>query len=115
VAKGHHFKIGDYFTVAGTNAQAITAIDKTTNTDKDVITLATTLGIAVAAGTVMIQSSNGSNAALITAQAVTGSSYDVVALENLFVDAWVMAVVKEANAPAVDAAIKAALKGVIYV
>jgi hypothetical protein len=33
----------------------------------------------------------------------------------LFVDAWVMGVVREANAPAVTDAAKTALKGIIYV
>jgi hypothetical protein len=29
VAKGHHFKVGDYFAAGTANGQAITAIDKT--------------------------------------------------------------------------------------
>lgn len=114
VAKGHHFKIGDFFGTADCAGKAITAIDKTSSAVKDTITLAATLGAVVAVGTVAIQTADGGKVTLITPTAVAGTSHDVVASDNLFVDAWLMGVVKEANAPVVSAAVKTALKGVIY-
>lgn len=52
IAKGHHFKVGDKIAnEAGTEYAEITAIDKTTNADKDVLTLGAgfTTGKAVGA------------------------------------------------------------------
>ena len=54
------------------------------------------------------------SAAKYAAFAIAGSNYDVKAGENLFVDAWIHAVVREGNAPVVDAGIKSALKNVSY-
>jgi len=115
VEKGHHFKVGDYVSSGVLVGQVISAIDKTTSTIKDTITVGTTLGGALTAGDILFQSSTGSAAELVTPVAIVGSNYDVETGEQLFVDAWVMAVVKEANAPWVNAAIKALLKGIIYI
>lgn len=115
VAKGHHFKVGDFFGTAAANGKAITAIDKTTSATKDTITLAATLGAVIAVGTVAIQTGDGDKVLAVTPTAIVGSSYDVETTNNLFVDAWLIAVVKEANAPAVDAGIKTALKSIHYV
>lgn len=114
VAKGHHFKAGDKFATASCNGQAITAIDKS-DASKDIITVGTTLGAVVKAGTVAFESEGANKTLKVTPLGVVGSNEDVIAGDNLFVSAWLMAVVKESNAPAVDATIKAALKGVIYV
>lgn len=114
VGKGHHFVVGDYFATAGANGKQITAIDKS-NSDKDVITLSATLGVVTAAGTVAFQSTGANKTQMVVPIAVAGSSYDVDTDSNLFVDAWLIAVVKEGVGPAVDAAVKTALKGVHYV
>ena len=115
VAKGHHFKVGDYFATEGANGKQITAIDKTTNADKDVITVGTTLGVVTAVGVVAFQAAAGNKVAKYAPTAIVGSSYDVVASESLFVDAWVIAVVRTGNAPAVNATVTATLKGITYI
>ena len=115
VAKGTHFKVGDRFAVEGANGQLITAIDKTTNTDKDVITVGTTLGIAVAVGAVAFESAGANQLPKYVPTAIAGSNYDVVANESLFTDAWVIAVVRSGNGPAVNATLKGTLKGIHYI
>lgn len=115
VEKGSHFKVGDRFATEGANGQLITAIDKTTNADKDVITVGTTLGVVIAAGVVAFQSAAGNKVLAQVPTAIAGSNYDVTAGESLFVDAWVLAVVKTGNAPSVNATVTAALKGIHYI
>lgn len=117
VAKGHHFKVGDRFATEGANGQAITAIDKTTNTDKDVITVGTTLGVAIAAAdkVVAFQSTGANKTVKYPPTAVAGSTYDVVASDNLFVDAWVIAVLRTGNSPVVNDTVKGTLKGIHYI
>jgi hypothetical protein len=114
VAKGHHFKVGDRFATEGANGQPITAIDKT-DPAKDVITVGTTLGVAITAGTIAFQSSGANKNFSIVPTAFAGSNEDVEAGNNLFVPAWVIGVINAANAPAVNELAKTALKGVIYV
>lgn len=114
VAKGHHFKVGDYFAAGSANGQKIATVDKS-NADKDIITVDTTLGAAIAAGTVAYQTTAANKTASVNAVAVVGSSADVEAGNNLFVDAWVLGVVREGNAPAATDAIKTALKGIVYI
>jgi len=116
VAKGHHFKVGDYFGTDGANGQAITAIDKTTNTDKDVITVGTTLGVAIDADdkVVAFQTVGVDKVAKVTASVIAGSNYDVEET-NLFTDAWAIAVVRVGNSVPVPTSVKTALKGIHYV
>lgn len=114
VAKGHHFKVGDYFTINANNGKQITAIDKTTYTDKDVITVGVTLGAAVAVGDVAYEVTGANTTLAVTPFAIVGSSYDVLAGETIAVDAWLNQLVKESVAPGVTAAIKTALKGIFY-
>ena len=114
VAKGHHFKVGDRFATAACNGQTITAIDKS-DAAKDTITVGTTLGAAITANTCAFESSGANKTLKVTPIAYAGSNEDVTTGDNLFVSAWVIGVVKEANAPIVNDAIKTALKGVIYV
>jgi hypothetical protein len=114
VAKGHHFLAGDKISNGTANAQTIASIDKS-NASYDVITVSTTLGAALTAGNVLIEANSGAATLAVSPIAVAGSSYDVAAGENLFVDAWLIAVVKEDSAPAVSTAIKTALKTVVYV
>jgi hypothetical protein len=115
VAKGSHFKVGDYFATEASNGKQITAIDKTTNADKDVITLSATLGTLTAVGVVAFESAAANKVLKHIPNAIAGSNYDVVANDNLFVDAWLIAVVRTGNAPAVNDTVKTALKGIHYI
>lgn len=114
VAKGHHFKVGDRFATDACNGQTITAIDKS-DAAKDVITVKTTLGAIVKAGTCAFESSGANKTLKVAPVAIAGSNYDVENGENLFTDAWVIGVVNTANAPIVNDAIKQALKTIAYV
>lgn len=115
VAKGHHFKVGDRFATADCNGQTITAIDKSDAT-KDIITVGTTLSASkIAAGTCAFESSGANKTLKVVPCAIAGSNEDVDANSNLFVSAWVHAVVREANAPIVNDAIKNGVKNVSYV
>lgn len=116
VAKGHHFKVGDYIAFSSTNkGNVIAAIDKS-NSAKDVITLTTGLAGDLAVGAVGVQTTSGTTyAPKYTAVGVVGSSYDVESSTNLFVDAWVIGVIKESNAPVVNATIKGNMTGIVYV
>lgn len=115
VAKGHHFKVGDRFATADCNGQTITAIDKS-DPAKDIITVGTTLSASkIAAGTCAFESSGANKTLKVTPVAIAGSNEDVDANSNLFVSAWVHAVVRESNAPIVNDAIKNGVKNVSYV
>lgn len=114
VAKGHHFKVGDRFATSDCNGQEISAIDRT-NSAKDVITVKAALGKVVAAGACAFESKGADTNLKVTPIAVAGSNEDVKIGDNLFVSAWVIGVVREDSAPAVNNAIKSALKGVVYV
>lgn len=117
VAKGHHFKVGDRFATEGANGQLITAIDKTTNADKDVITVGTTLGVAItaAAKVVAFESTGANKTVKYPPTAICGNNEDVVSSSNLFQPAWVMAVVRKGIAPLINDTLAATLKGVIYI
>lgn len=116
IAKGSHFKVGNRFATEGANGQLITAIDKT-NASKDVVTVGTTLGVAITAAskTVAFESAAGNRVLKYAPTVVAGSTNTVTSGENLFVDVWVMAVIRTGNAPAVNATVTAAMKGVNYV
>lgn len=100
VLKGHHFQVGDFvMSAAGAKAYAITAIDKTTSTAFDTITLGTTLGAAVAEGAYLYeaaaQSATTTSALMNTPIGVVGTYTPVKATEPANVDVWLMAVVSE--------------------
>ena len=114
VAKGHHFKVGDRFATDACNGQTISAIDKSDAT-KDIITVGTTLGAVVKAGTCAFESSGANKTLKVIPVAIAGSNEDVDDNSNLFVSAWVHAVVRESNAPIVNDAIKNGVKNVSYV
>ena len=114
VAKGHHFKVGDRFATDACNGQSISAIDKS-DASKDTITLGTTLGAAITAKTCAFESSGANKTLKVTPIAFAGSNEDVKGGDNLFVSAWLIGVLNEANAPIVNDGIKTALKGVMYV
>lgn len=114
VAKGHHFKVGDRFATAECNGQPIASIDKS-DSAKDVITLSKTLGAEVNPNTCAFESSGENKTLKVVPSCVAGSNMDVENNESLFVDAWVIGVVRKGNAPVVNTTIEAALKGVVYV
>lgn len=110
VSKGSHFKVGDEIVdEAGTVSGVIAAIDKSTNADKDVITLEEAFAKGLAKGALIVLDGQGN------AIAIAGSNYTVKPNDNLFVDAWVIGVVREGNAPVVTAAIKSQISGIRYV
>lgn len=127
VDKGHTLAVGDY--LAGSAAdpmtgKAITGIDRG-NDAYDTIELGAQIGKAIGDNeALVVTTASGETAAkdftAITKQAgpavaIVGSNHDVAASDNLFVDAWLIAVVKEANGPAITDAIKAQLSGIKYV
>lgn len=115
VAKGHHFKVGDYFSASGANGQKITNINKS-DAAKDTITLEKTLGLVVKQGDVAVESVESKPDLKVKPVTIAGSNYDVDPDgDNLWTDAWVIGVVRESNSPAVNEAIKSALKGIVYV
>lgn len=113
VAKGHHFKVGDRFATAACNGQLITGIDKS-DPAKDVITVQTTLGATVTAGTCAFESKGSDKELKVKPVAIAGSNHDIAG-GNVFTDAWCIGVVRESNAPAVNDAIKDALVCIRYV
>ncbi len=116
VYKGHHGKVGDYVAkTVGSAAYAITAID-TSNAAYDVITVGTTLGSALTAGTdVLFQSSaTGASAAAysVTAKGLLYEDTDVAA--GVSVSVVIRGTVYERRVPAVPAAVKTAMPHIIY-
>ena len=114
VGKGHHFKVGDNFATEECNGKVISAIDKSDSV-KDKITLAATLGAAVTVGTCAFQSAGANKTLKHKANAITGTNHDVNDEDNLFTDAWLIAVVRKGNAPIVCGTIEANMKGIHYI
>jgi hypothetical protein len=126
VDKGNTLAVGDY--IAGTGADPMTG-KEITNIDRgndgyDLVTVGAQIGKAIAddEDLVVVTASSGTTAKDFDvlakqgdALAIAGSNMDVVSNENLFVDAWLMAVVKDEVAPVVTDAIKAQLSGVKFV
>lgn len=114
IYKGHNFKVGDIvFAVASGKAYAITAID-TSAAGYDVITVGTTLGVALTKDESYIMqaaASGASGAAFKYAPvAIVGTGKPVVAGNNLDTDAWVVGVTLGNDLPE---AVKSALKGIV--
>lgn len=98
VEKGHHFKVGDYATSnEKAKAYAITAIDKT-NSAKDVITVATTLGAKIEVGGFIVEAAaeaTGNTSALkVIPQSLNGTGYEVKPNDNIFTDALIIGTTK---------------------
>ena len=120
VHKGHNFKVGDFAMLKeGGNAYAITAIDTTTNSTHDVITVGTTLGAAAEKGEAIYQakaeSTGTSSKFLYEPKALVGESYDVDSESNLIVNAWTIGQIREENIPGVGSAVKAKLSGISFI
>ena len=103
VKKGHLFKVGDKINKSGSTNVNITGID-TSDSAKDIITVDATLG-ARAANAALTAGGTGAPVA------ITGEVHQIKAGQNLFVSAWVIAVVNGKIQP--EPSVKPA--GVIYV
>lgn len=119
VAKGHHFKVGDFVMAKkDAKAYAITAID-TTATTHDTITVGTTLGVAVAVGGVLTQADAESTATTSAFKyapvAACGDSYTVEALTNTPVAAITFGQFKAALCPPISDDIKDALRTIKFI
>ena len=119
VKKGHHFKVGDKIgAVIGGKAYAITAIDTTTNATHDVITVGTTLGVALTAadGVVLFESSATGATACALAVTPKGLLYqDVDKVEaNVTVAVIIRGTVYERRIPLVPTAVKAYIPNIIF-
>ncbi len=114
VDKKNHFKEGDTFAVTAANGKKIMTIDRS-DSSRDVISLEATLGVAISKGDCAFESAGATKKFKVSPIAIVGSKMDVKAGDNLFVDAWVHAVVREEGAPAVTEKMKEALKSVSYV
>ena len=107
VAKGHHFKEGDFVMLKkGAKAYAVTSINKS-ETLYDTITVGTTLGEVAAVGATLMQaaaqSADTASALKYAPKALVGDSYDVEALSNHFVSAVTIGQFKESVIPAISA------------
>ncbi len=112
VAKGHHFKEGDYLATESENGIKIANIDKS-NPTADVITLQSGVVGAVAVNTCAFQSSGANKTLAVKPNTIAGTNHDVEG--NVFEDAWCIAVVNASTCPIVNDTIKNALKGIHYV
>jgi hypothetical protein len=116
VYKNHHFKVGDYIAkTAGGAAYAITAIDSS-NASYDVLTVGTTLGVALTADTdVLFESSaTGASAAAYKVTA-NGLLYnDTIVATGASVSVVLRGTVYARRVPAVPAAVKTAIPQIIY-
>ena len=76
IAKGSHLKVGDVIGRANAVAQAmtITAIDKTTNADKDVLTVDLTSGVVLAVGTILEQVAVANLSAVMAVEAAADAT-----------------------------------------
>ncbi len=120
VEKGHNFKVGEFIMLKeGGKAYAITAIDTTTSTTQDTITVGTTLGAAGAKGEAIYEAAAESAGTTSKFKhepvALIGESYDVETLGNNVVNAWTIGQIREANIKPVGAAIKAKLTGIVFI
>ena len=119
VAKGHQFKVGDFVMAkVGGKAYAITAINNG-NPTYDVITVGTTLGVAVKVGESLqlaAAESTGTSSKLKYAPiALTGDGYDIKKLDNHAVSAVTIGQFKKDLIPAVSDDMMATLRGIVLI
>jgi len=118
IAKGSHFKVGDFVMIAvNGKAYAITAID-TTEATYDTVTIGTAIGAIAKGGVIMLADAEHAStgaAFKYTPKALTGDSYDVEALSNHLVSAVTIGQFKESVIPPINDAILGALKGIVLI
>ena len=118
VAKGHHFKPGDFIAAdAGAKAYAITSIDTSSDPTYDTITVGTTLGASLKPGDALVQAKAEAAKAEFkyVPKAVLGDSYPVEALSNHLAAAVTIGQFKAALSPAAPAGLRAALPTVNFI
>lgn len=118
VAKGHHFKPGDFIASdAGAQSQKIDAIDSASDPTFDTITVGTTLGVDIAAGAALVQvAAVAAKAAFkYTPKAVIGDAYKVEALSNHLCAAVTHGQFKAALCPPAPAGLRALLPTVTFI
>jgi hypothetical protein len=115
VEKGHHFKVGDKVgKTEGGAAYAITAID-TSNADYDVITVGTTLGVALTAGDVLFESSASGGSAAAVAVTPNGLLYDDVDVaDGASLSVVLRGTVYDRRIPAAGSVVKAKIPQIIF-
>lgn len=121
VAKGHNLKVGEnVFAVKGGKCYAISNIaTNAENAERDDITVATTLGVALKAGdAIYLGAETGATKGAFKYEpvAVVGENYDVEFLGNNLVNAWTIAQIYESRLNvAVGSVLKAALSTVKFI
>ena len=118
VAKGHHFKPGDFIASdAGAKAYAITSIDTSSDPTYDTITVGTTLGASLKAGDALVQAKAEATKAEFkyAPKAVLGDSYPVEALSNHLAAAVTIGQFKAALCPPAPAGLRSALPTVTFI
>lgn len=118
IAKGSHFKVGDFvMSAVNGKAYAITAID-TTNATYDTVTIGTAIGEISKDAIIMLadgEHASSGAAFKFAPKALTGDSYDVEALSNNLVSAVTIGQFKESVIPPINDAILGALKGIVLI
>lgn len=120
VKKGHNFKVGDVVMLAtGSKAYTITGIaTNASDATSDDLTVDTTLGTAAKAGDAIYNAAKaGASGSAFKYEpiALVGESYDVEALSNHIVNAWIIGQIRESNIPPVGSAVKAKLPGMVFI
>lgn len=111
----HHFKVGDKIATSGSAGKTIVSLEHDLAPATEKIYLDSALDGSPQEGDILFEVTGANKTMRVVPVAVVGSNMDVKAGENLFVDAWVHAVVREAGAPAVTEKMKEALRNVSYV
>lgn len=111
----HHFKVGDKIATSGSAGKTIVSLEHDFAPATEKIYLDSALDGSPQEGDILFEVTGANKTMRVVPVAVVGSNMDVKAGENLFVDAWVHAVVREAGAPAVTEKMKEALRNVSYV
>lgn len=118
IAKGSHFKVGDFvMSAVNGKAYAITAID-TTNATYDTVTIGTAIGAISKDAIIMLadgEHASSGAAFKFAPKALTGDCYDVEALSNHLVSAVTIGQFKESVIPPINDAILGALKGIVLI
>ena len=121
VKKGHLFKVGDVVMLkAGAKAYAITAISQNAaDASCEDIRVSTTLGAAAVGDALILAKAQtgGADSALPYGKpyVVLGDSYNIVAKSNIFVNAWIIGVVKEQVAPVAPESVRALVPGIHFI
>ena len=103
VKKGHNFKVNDFVLLDEKSVAAkITAIDETTSSEYDSITISAALGAIAIGGSIAeaAAASTDGSALKYTPLAISGTGKPIVPKSNLDVDAWLIGVTKGNVLPA---------------